>query len=424
MKEVIELCLEEDSCCIVLSAISGTTNALQQLANDYYLRREFAVEKGKKTLKSHYKQYVKNLFESATYAQKASDFVEDVFNDIHALGGEVFTKREEARLLSKGEILSTGLFHLKTEELGHNFDLFSALEVVKTNIHGEPDLSFIREQMNRYVGNSNSHRFITQGYICRDVNGEISNLNRGGSDYTAALLGEALSVDEIQIWTDIDGMHNNDPRVVEGTYPIENLSYNEAAELAYFGAKILHPQCVFPAQRAGIPLTLRYTMNPNSPGTRISGETQGSGIKSIAAKDGITAIKIKSSRMLMAHGFLSQVFEVFNRYRTPIDMITTSEVAVSLTIDDDTHLTEILESLKNYGEIEVDTDQTIICLVGDLIADSKGYASQIFGALNDTPVRMVSYGGSKHNISILIDGKNKVNALSALNSGIFQNEDV
>ncbi len=424
MKEVINLCAQEERCCVVLSAVSGTTNALQELSNHFFLRREESAKKAIEILKQNYKQYIKDLFDEEVSGQRADAFIQTIFKEISDLGNRIFTKQEEAILLSKGEIISSNLFYLKSKELGFNFELFSALDVMRTDENGEPNLSFIREKLTAQMNGSESARMITQGYICRDVEGNVNNLNRGGSDYTAALVGEAILADEIQIWTDIDGMHNNDPRVVENTYPIDNLSYNEAAELAYFGAKILHPQCVFPAQRANIPLTLRYTMNPESNGTRISSEIQGEGIKSIAAKDGITAIKIKSSRMLMAHGFLSQVFEVFNRYKTSIDMITTSEVAVSLTIDNDTYLTEILESLKNYGEIEVDVDQCIICVVGDLIADSKGYASQIFGALNNTPVRMVSYGGSRHNISILIDGKNKENALRALNSGIFLNEEV
>jgi aspartate kinase len=267
--------------------------------------------------------------------------------------------------------------------------------------------------------NTETKIFITQGYICRNHFGEVDNLKRGGSDYTASLLGAAIGAEEVQIWTDIDGMHNNDPRIVEGTKPIRNLSFNEAAELAYFGAKILHPQSVFPAQKYNIPVRLLNTLEPNATGTLISSMLSVAGIKSIAAKDGITALKIQSSRMLLAYGFLRKVFEVFERYKTPIDMITTSEVAVSLTIDDNTHLSEIIKELEGFGTVEVDSDQSIICIVGDFLASKSGYAAKVFDALTEIPIRMISYGGSANNISILVNTSVKNDTLKALHKGLF-----
>jgi aspartate kinase len=292
---------------------------------------------------------------------------------------------------------------------------------MRTNEQGEPDLDYISANLLLPTTALDEKTiFIAQGYICRNAFGEVDNLKRGGSDYTASLVGAAIKADEIQIWTDIDGMHNNDPRYVDKTFPVRELSFDEAAELAYFGAKILHPSTITPAQQKNIPVRLKNTMDPKAQGTLISATTKGSGIKAIAAKDGITAIKIKSGRMLMAYGFLRSVFEVFERYQTPIDMITTSEVAVSVTIDNNEYLAPIVEEINRFGTVEVDTDQTIICIVGNLEAEAKGYASQIFTALNNIPVRMVSYGGSNHNISVLIDSSYKKEALQLLNNALFQ----
>jgi aspartate kinase len=287
---------------------------------------------------------------------------------------------------------------------------------MRIDTNSEPDNYYIKENINRELSlHKNCNLFITQGYICRNLYGEIDNLKRGGSDYTASLIGIAVDADEIQIWTDVDGFHFNDPRYVDDTHPIPQLSFDEAAELAYFGAKILHPSSVFPAKQSNIPVRLKNTMNPDEPGTIITSEAKGKGIKAIAAKDGITAVKIKSGRMLLAYGFIRKVFEVFERYKTPIDMITTSEIAVSVTIDDKTHLTKIVEELKSYGVVEVNEQMTIICLVGHNIIEQKGYINKVFEALKDFSIRMISYGGSRHNISVLVNSDDKREALIALN---------
>jgi aspartate kinase len=299
--------------------------------------------------------------------------------------------------------------------------LLPALDFMRLDADEEPDAEYIHEhlaaQLARHPG---TELFITQGYICRNAQGGIDNLKRGGSDYSASLIGAAAQAEEIQIWTDIDGLHNNDPRVVEGTYPIRELSFDEAAELAYFGAKILHPSSVLPAREHGIPVRLLNTMQPEAPGTLISARTGDEAIKAVAAKDGLTAIRIKSSRMLLAYGFLRSIFDVFERFRTPIDMVTTSEVAVSLTIDDASHLPDILEALRRFGTVEVDTDLSIVCLVGNLVQEHHGAAGQVFDTLRDVPLRMISYGGSPNNISILINTADKQRALLALNEGLFR----
>ena len=298
--------------------------------------------------------------------------------------------------------------------------MLPALDFMRLDANGEPDLTFIRRELSRRLdGHPGIRLFITQGYICRNHRGEVDNLKRGGSDYSATLIGAALEAEEVQIWTDIDGIHNNDPRVVEHTYPVRQVSYREAAELAYFGAKILHPTCVLPAEQQGVPIRLKNTFAPEAPGTLISAASSGHAIAAIAAKDGITAIKIRSHRMLMAYGFLRRVFEVFENYRTPIDMITTSEVAVSLTIDDPIHLAAITRELRAFGEVSVEPEQSIICIVGDNLNGQMGYAQKIFTALAEVPIRMVSYGGSNNNISVLINSSYKETALQALNRRVF-----
>lgn len=298
--------------------------------------------------------------------------------------------------------------------------MLPALNFMRIDKESEPDLAYIEEHLKRELAkHPHVNMFITQGYICRNPFGQVDNLKRGGSDYTASLVGAAIYASEIQIWTDIDGMHNNDPRIVQDTYPIAELSFDEAAELAYFGAKILHPACILPAQKRKIPVRLLNTMQPKAKGTVIHDEAEGQDIKAVAAKDNITVVKIKSARMLMAYGFLRSVFEVFERYKTPIDMITTSEVAVSITIDNLEYLENIIEELKNFGTVDVETNQSIICIVGDFLADKHGYALKIFEALKDIPLRIISYGGSKNNISVLINGTDKKAALIALNEGVF-----
>ncbi len=325
-------------------------------------------------------------------------------------------------LVSLSELLSTHLFQFYCEEQGIPTQLIPALDFMRIDKNLEPDEYYIQSNLENAIKQDPATSiFITQGYICRNAFGEIDNLKRGGSDYTATLVGAGVKASEVQIWTDIDGMHNNDPRIVEGTSPVENISYNEAAELAYFGAKILHPSCVWPAQKNNIPIVLKNTMQPEAKGTIISGNSESNRITAIAAKDGIVAIKIRSGRMLNAYGFLRSVFEVFERYKTSIDMITTSEVAVSLTIDDATNLKFIVEELEKYAFVEVDTHQTIVCVVGDFISERKGYAEQIFASLKNIPIRMISYGGSHNNVSILINENDKESALKSLHSGLFSN---
>jgi aspartate kinase len=332
----------------------------------------------------------------------------------------MFTRFEERAILAQGELISTMLMQLHLEEIGVEAKLIPALDFMRVDQQGEPDMWYTKSNLNRIIAQDQScNLFITQGFICRNHFGEIDNLKRGGSDYTASIIGAAIGVEEVQIWTDIDGMHNNDPRVVKNTRPIARLTFDEAAELAYFGAKILHPTSIVPARNSGVPVVLKNTMDPEKPGTIISNEPSGNHIKALAAKDGITAIKIKSDRMLLAYGFLRQIFEVFERHKISIDMITTSEVAVSLTINDDRDITELVEELGLYGKVEVDTKQTIVCIVGHMLQEESGHAAKIFNALKDITLRMISYGGSKNNVSILIDTEFKVQALKALNQGLF-----
>src|SRR5690606_13874254 len=334
---------------------------------------------------------------------------------ISSFSSGVFTPIHERVILAQGELLSTHLFHYHLQEIGVPSVLLPALDFMKINEELEPEIPYITEKLGAMLASHHENNiFITQGYICRNAFGEIDNLKRGGSDYTASLIGAALRAEEIQIWTDIDGMHNNDPRVVKNTRPIAQLSFEEAAELAYFGAKILHPQSVFPAQKYKVPVRLLNTMEPNAPGTLISDQRSEGEIKAVAAKEGICAIKIQSSRMLLVYGFLRKVFEVFERYKTPIDMVTTSEVAVSLSIDNPKYLKEITEELQAYGQITVDQDQTIICVVGDFVASKAGIAARVLDELKHIPIRMISYGGSRNNISILLDTAYKNEALQSL----------
>jgi aspartate kinase len=334
---------------------------------------------------------------------------------------DIFTPIEEKVVLAQGELLSTTLYHIYLKSIGVPSVLLPALDFMKIDEDNEPDIPFTTEHLTPILNQHKDNKlFITQGFICRNSFGEVDNLRRGGSDYTASLLGAAIMAEEVQIWTDIDGMHNNDPRIVKGTKPIAQLSFDEAAELAYFGAKILHPQSVFPAQKYRIPVRLLNTMEPEAAGTLISAESEKGKIKSIAAKDGITAIKIQSSRMLLAYGFLRKVFEIFERYKTPIDMITTSEVAVSVTIDYLDNLDKIIEELHAFGSVEVDKDQSIVCVVGDFSAEKHGYAARVLDSIKHIPVRMISYGGSNYNISLLINTSDKTEALKSLHGRIFE----
>lgn len=421
MKAVAKLVLDGEQKIVVLSAMSGTTNTLVEIAEALYANKNDKARVLIDDLEQKYHSTVLELFADESYQQKANEMVKSHFDYLRSFTIDSFTSNEEKAVLAQGELISTAFFHFYLQEQGCSSELLPALEFMRIDQNEEPDFAYIDEHINKILKaiGKDTEVLITQGYICRNSFGEIDNLKRGGSDYTATLLGAATGADEIQIWTDIDGMHNNDPRVVDNTFPVTELSFDEAAELAYFGAKILHPTCVLPAKNKKVPVRLLNTMQPQAKGTLISDKESGPVIKAIAAKDGITALKIKSDRMLLAYGFLRSVFEVFERYKTPIDMITTSEVAVSVTIDKDEYLDDICKDLTRYAQVEVDKDQSIVCIVGNLSAGKEGYASKIFEALKSIPVRMISYGGSEHNVSILVDAKDKKNALLALNEGLF-----
>ncbi len=420
MFSVAKLIKSSEPRIVVLSAVSGTTNSLVEISASFYKGDKDGANKLIDALHNKYKVLIKDLLKTADGLKKGNELIDEHFEYIRSFTKDLFTIHEEKAILAQGELISTALFHYYLEENGEKSVLLPALNFMRTDEEGEPDLNYISENLKRELKNyQNDKLFITQGYICRNAFGEIDNLKRGGSDYTASLVGAAIEAEEIQIWTDIDGMHNNDPRIVKKTFPIEELSFDEAAELAYFGAKILHPSSVLPARLKNIPVRLLNTMQPEAKGTLISQKSSGGNIKAVAAKDGIYAIKIRSGRMLMAYGFLRSVFEIFERYKTPIDMITTSEVAVSLTIDEPKNLDAIIAELKNFATVEVDKDQTIVCVVGDFLGEHKGYAVKIFEALRNIPIRMISYGGSPNNVSVLVETKYKNEALTALNDGLF-----
>ena len=405
---------------IVLSAMSGTTNNLVEIAAALYLKENEKASSLIKELKTKYETVIKQLYKTEAGLNKGKGLLESHFGYLHSFTIDLFTINEERAILAQGELLSTALFHYYLEEININSTLLPALNFMRIDENEEPDMNYIERNSKQELGkNPSADLYITQGYICRNAFGEIDNLKRGGSDYTATLIGAAIQAEEIQIWTDIDGMHNNDPRVVEKTQAIAELSFDEAAELAYFGAKILHPTCILPAQVKNIPVRLLNTMQPQAKGTLISSRTTGDNIKAVAAKDDITAINIKSGRMLLAYGFLRAVFEIFERYKTPIDMITTSEVAVSLTIDNTKNLEAIKSELEEFCKVEIETNLTIVCIVGSFTAEKQGYAFRIFDALKNIPIRMISYGGSKNNVSILVDSKLKKDTLIALNKGLF-----
>ena len=420
IKDLVKLTVSATPKIVVLSAMSGTTNALVEICNALYSKDVSKAKTLIENLKQNYIKVIAELYSKIESLEKAKQLVNNHFNYIHAFTLDMFTSNEEKAILAQGELLSTALFHYYLEETGVNSVLLPALNFMRIDNNEEPDLNYIEKNCLEELKKSpNQNLFITQGYICRNAFGEIDNLKRGGSDYTASLIGAAIKSVEVQIWTDIDGMHNNDPRVVNKTHPIKHLSFDEAAELAYFGAKILHPTCILPAQKRNVPVRLKNTLDPGAEGTIIDNSTTSEGIKAVAAKDGITALNIKSERMLLAHGFLRAVFEIFERHKTSIDMITTSEVAVSLTIDNNSHLTEILKELKEIAHVELDENQTIICVVGQLTKNKTGYGFRVLEALQDIPLRMVSYGGSQNNISVLINSEHKKQALMALNKGLF-----
>lgn len=422
MKQVAKLVTDDSAKIVVLSAVSGTTNSLVAIGEEFAVDNKSEARKLIEELEAKYYLLTKELYSSEEYLKAGNEVVEEHFNFMKSFAVQVYNIFQERALLAQGELMSTKLFNLYLQELGHNSVLLPALDTMRIDKDEEPDMEFIREHTAKEIAKYPACKlFITQGFICRNSFGEIDNLKRGGSDYSASLIGNAIKASEIQIWTDIDGMHNNDPRVVDQTRPVAKLSFDEAAELAYFGAKILHPQSIRPAKDENIPVKLLNTMVPEAKGTTISEEQENSatGVKAIAAKDGIVAIKIRSGRMLLAYGFLRSVFEVFERFKTPIDMITTSEVAVSVTIDKLDHLEEIISELEAFGQVIVDKNQTIVCVVGNMIAEQGGMAQKIFTCLNDVAIRMISYGGSNHNVSILVNDSDKVKALQALNDGLF-----
>lgn len=421
IKGLLEIVTPKEKQIVVLSAVAGTTNALVEIGHSFLLGKNEEALEQIRVHKEIYISLISELFSSEQSRQKAASLINYHFNYISSLGNEMFTPVEEKIVLAQGELLSTTLFHFHLEEIGIPSVLLPALDFMKIDEDNEPMVEYIGEKLNALLAETPENMlYITQGYICRNSFGEIDNLRRGGSDYTASLIGASIRADEVQIWTDIDGMHNNDPRIVKNTSPIAHLSFDEAAELAYFGAKILHPQSVFPAQRYNVPVRLLNTMDPTAAGTLISKDGKSSNqIRAIAAKDEITAIHIHSSRMLLAYGFLRKVFEIFERYKTPIDMITTSEVAVSLTIDDTRYLDDIIKEVEDFGRVRLDHNQTIVCVVGDFGANTHGYAARVLDAVKHLPLQMISYGGSDYNVSILLGQEHKIEALRSLHNRLF-----
>ncbi len=420
MKNVANLILNGEQKIVVLSAMSGTTNSLVEIADYFYKNNTSGALERINMLEHTYSDVISELYSTEIYLNKAQEIILSHFDYLRSFSKSVFTVFEEKAILAQGELLSTNMFQLYLEENGANSVLLPALDFMRIDKNSEPDNAFIAENLKKILAeNPGKDIYITQGYICRNFYGEIDNLQRGGSDYSASLIGAAIKADEIQIWTDIDGMHNNDPRYVVGTKPVPMLHFEEAAELAYFGAKILHPTCILPAKLHNIPVRLLNTMDPAAPGTIISNKRKKGIIEAVAAKDGITAIKIKSGHMLLAYGFLRKVFEIFESNQTPIDMITTSEVGVSVTIDNTRKLEEILNDLKKFGTVTVDRDMVIVCIVGDMDYELVGFQAKIINALKDIPIRMVSYGGSNYNISVLIKAEDKKKALNLLSEALF-----
>lgn len=424
MKSVASLVTESgEPTFIVLSAMSGTTNSLVEISDYLYKKNPEGANEVINNLEKKYMQHVEELYSTGEMKQKTREFLAGEFNYLRSFTKDLFTSFEEKSIVAQGEIMSTNMVTNYLNEQGVKTVLLSALDFMRTDKNAEPDPQYIKEKLAAVMEKNPGYQiYITQGFICRNAYGEVDNLQRGGSDYTASLIGAALPAEEIQIWTDIDGMHNNDPRVVDHTEAVHQLNFEEAAELAYFGAKILHPTCVQPAKYAGIPVCLKNTMDPQAPGTVIDNVIVRGKIKAVAAKDNITAIKIKSSRMLLATGFLRKVFEIFESYQTPIDMIATSEVGVSMSIDNDAHLDDIVNELKKYGTVTVDSDMCIICVVGDLDWSNVGFETLAMDAMKNIPVRMISYGGSNYNISFLIKERDKKQALQSLSDMLFSKE--
>lgn len=401
--------------------MSGTTNSLVEISNYLYKKNPEGANEVINKLEEKYHAHVEELYTSDEWKEKTNSFLTEEFGYLRSFTKELFTSFEEKNIVAQGEIISTNMVANYMKEQGYSVTLLSALDFMRTDKNSEPDITFIRKNLNSILNETPASQvYITQGFICRNAYGEVDNLQRGGSDYTASLIGAAIDAEEIQIWTDIDGMHNNDPRIVDNTAPVHQLHFEEAAELAYFGAKILHPTCIQPAKYSNIPVRLLNTMDPEAEGTTISNKTEAGRIKAVAAKSNITAIKIKSSRMLLATGFLRKVFEIFESYQTPIDMVCTSEVGVSMSIDNNSHLNEIVDELKKYGTVTVDSDMCIICVVGDLDWSNVGFETLATEAMKSIPVRMISYGGSNYNISFLIKEEDKKRALQSLSNTLFK----
>jgi len=421
MHQVYELITKDDeSKIVVLSALSGTTNALVDISNSLSAGNKAEAKQKIDTLEAHYHAFVLDLLKTEVLIAKGNAIVREHFEFLNIITKISFSDALNKDILAQGELMSTKLFCCYLEQQGQDHLLLPALDFMVLDQNEEPSLPLIRSKLNTLLAaHTDKKIFITQGYICKNVRGEVDNLKRGGSDYTASLVAAACNASVCEIWTDIDGMHNNDPRIVNKTVAIEQLSFDEAAELAYFGAKILHPTCIWPAQQENVPVKLLNTMQPDAAGTVITKEAGSEGIKAVAAKDGIIAIKIKSSRMLLAYGFLRKVFEVFEKYKTSIDMITTSEVAVSVTIDNDVYLANIVKELEPFGSVEVQKEQSIVSIVGNHIAHTDSVLKKLFNAIDEVPVTMVSYGGSAHNISLLVPTTDRTKTLQLINSGLF-----
>ena len=421
MQDIVHLLNnEKEPAIIVLSALSGTTNALVEIADNIANGDRVAAKKNIESMEAHYRSFIKSLVKNAVSVEKADKIITEHFEFLTIILKISFSEALSKDILAQGELLSTKLFSVYLEEQGIEHVLLPALDFMTIDNYHEPQIGSIKIKLTQLLQQHSSIKlFITQGYICRNARGEVDNLKRGGSDYSASLIAAAVNATVCEIWTDIDGIHNNDPRVVKKTIPVEQLSFDEAAELAYFGAKILHPATILPAQQFNIPVRLLNTMQPKAKGTLITREAGSVGVKAVAAKDNIFVIRIKSTRMLLAYGFLRKIFEIFEKFRTPIDMITTSEVAVSLTIDNADNLEEIVKELQPFGSIEVEKDQVIISVVGNEIAQTQDIVKKLFGSIVNIPVRMVSYGGSPHNISLLVSAENKIRILQQLNKGMF-----
>ena len=422
MKDVSRLITQDgEPKMVVLSAMSGTTNSLVEISDYLYKKNPEGANNILNRLEQKYKAHIQELYATEKYRDKTLAFLTEEFNYLRSFTKILFTSFEEKIILAQGEIISTNMVTNYLQECGVKTILLPALDFMRTDKNAEPDINFIKEHLTETMEQNPGYEiYLTQGFICRNAYGEVDNFLRGGSDYTACLIGAVLQSEEIQIWTDIDGMHNNDPRIVEHTSPVRQLHFEEAAELAYFGAKILHPTCIQPAKFAGVPVRLLNTLDPTAPGTLINNQMQHGVIKAVAAKDNIVSIQIQSSRMLLAHGFLRKVFEIFETYKTSIDMVCTSEVGVSVTIDNTSYLKDIVADLMKYGTVNVDENMCIICVVGDLASENVGFETLATEAMKNIPMRMISYGGSNHNISFLVKDVDKKQALQALSETLFQ----